>query len=65
MIITGTKIGNVYKIHSPEFPYYPITYLGYTWKEVQQIVRTKYNLKHKKIEWMICGMDDEKIKKGA
>lgn len=55
MIVTGTynKIHGSYRMHAPEFPYDSITYVGYTLKQMQKAYRQRYNLKYKRIEWII------------
>lgn len=55
LFVTGTynKINGAYKMHAPFFPYESKVYIGYTFKQMQRKYRQDYNLKYKRIEWII------------
>lgn len=58
MMITGSynKTTDSYRMHSPEFPYNATVYLGYTFEQMKKKYRQDFNLKGKRIEWVIVGM---------
>lgn len=55
IIVTGTynKLYGTYTLYAPDVPYKRITYIGYTWKEIQKRYRDEYGLKRKHIKWKI------------
>lgn len=55
IVVIGTynKSCGSYTLYAPDVPYKRITYIGYTWKEIQKRYRDEYGLKRKHIKWKI------------
>ena len=60
MYVTGSynKVNGAFRMHKPEFPYDSTTYIGYTLNQMKRKYREDNNLKYKRIEWIIVGLED-------
>lgn len=59
IIATGThsKHNGIYRMHSPYFPYSSIIYSGYSRREMVKQYRNEFNLKYKRINFIILEVD--------
>lgn len=54
IIVTGCKTSRGdYRMHAPTFPYLTTIYIGYTLEGMKKQYRKDFNLKYKRIEWII------------
>ena len=53
IIVTGWKTKQGYKMRAPEPPYATMHYIGYTLEGMKRQYRQDYDLKYKRIEWII------------
>lgn len=47
-----------FTMHEPKFPYNSTVYIGYNLKQLKQKYREDNNLKYKRIEWIILGIEE-------
>ena len=60
MMVTGSynRVNGHFKMHSPTFPYQSTVYIGYSLDGMKRKYRQDFNLKYKRIDWIILGMGD-------